>query len=223
MSRFVQRRALFAVVTAAMVLVLMTLGSLPHATRVERVDASEPRPSARRDRADVPPAGVRQAAPTTTTPPVGLDDGVHVVGIDLEPGLYVATGNLCSWQRLRRPEGTGVDVLAADTTSGQSLVEVLATDGAFSSAGCGRWTRFDGGTPLDAFDQGTFAVGSQVAPGTWRSDGPDLCYWERLSGLTGGIEEIVASAGVTGPTEVRVEPGDVAFSSFGCGAWTPDA
>ena len=87
--------------------------------------------------------------------------------------------------------------------------------------GNSRWRAFDDGvpSPLPTFGPGTFAVGAQVAPGRWRSDGGDLCYWERLRGLTGGLEEIVASAGVPGPVDVEVAATDVAFSSFGCGTW----
>jgi hypothetical protein len=58
-----------------------------------------------------------------------------------------------------------------------------------------------------------------VAPGRWRSDGGDLCYWERLSGLGGELDELADSAGVAGPTDVVLAPTDVAFSSFGCGTW----
>jgi hypothetical protein len=212
---------LFAALSAAMVLVVMALGSLPSERRVERAAARGAVPE-RGDEADGPTAAA-PAPPTTATtaPPPGFGDGVHLVGDEVVPGRYAATGELCSWERLRRPEPGPGDVVAADTSSGQTLVEILATDGAFSSSGCGRWTRFDGGAPLDAVGQGTFAVGTQMAVGTWRSDGPDLCYWERLSGLTGRLEEIVASAGVAGSVEVQVAPEDVAFSSFGCGTWTP--
>ena len=135
--------------------------------------------------------------------------------------MYVATGELCTWER-RGPAG---DVLAGDTVSGQALVEVRATDGTFSSSPeCGTWRSFGHGgaaATLPAFGPGTFAVGVQVAPGRWRSDGGDLCYWERLSGFGGGLDELVDSAGAPGPAEVVLAPTDVAFSSFGCGTWRP--
>jgi hypothetical protein len=109
--------------------------------------------------------------------------------------------------------------------SGQALVAVRATDATFSSSpGCGPWRSFDPvapASPLPSFGAGTFAVGAQLAPGRWRSDGSDLCYWERLSGLGGDLDELADSAGVAGPAEVVLAPTDVAFSSFGCGTWRP--
>jgi hypothetical protein len=212
-----RRSALFVAVTATTVLAVLALGTLPSPTRVELAGASRARG------ADVPAR--RPFTTTTTEPAATIAPGVHRVGSSgLRAGVYVTAGDLCSWER-RGPAG---EVLAADTGSGQVLVEVLPTDATFSSApGCGRWRAFDararGAGPLPSFGSGTFAVGAQVAPGRWRSDGGDLCYWERLGGLTGGLEQIVASAGVPGPTEVEVAPGDAAFSSFGCGTWRPGA
>jgi hypothetical protein len=211
------RRALFAAVTAVTVLAVLALGSLPSPTPVERTAVV----AGARDRPD------RRAPPTTTTtattevPVPAFGPGLHEVGpTGIRPGRYVTLSDLCSWER-RSAAG---EVLAADTGSGQVLVEVDAGDASFSSApGCGRWRAFDEdhAAPLPSLGPGTFAVGSQLAPGRWRSDGCDLCYWERLSGLGGGLDELVASAGVSGPTEVEVAPTDVAFSSLGCGTWRP--
>jgi hypothetical protein len=207
-------RGLFVAVTVAMVVVVFALGSRPHPTRVERPEVE----------AEPTRAAGRPAGTTTTTeasaPTIG--PGVHDVGpFGLRPGVYLATGDACSWER-RGPTG---DVLAADTVSGQVLVNVRATDATFtSSPECGTWRPFDDARPastLPSFGPGTFVVGDQLAPGRWRSDGGDLCYWERLSGLGGGLDELVDSAGVPGPTEVVLAPTDVAFSSFGCGTWRP--
>jgi hypothetical protein len=206
------RRALFTVVTAAMVVAVLALGSRSHPTRVERaaVDGVASREE-------------RRAAATTTTVALTapFDPGVHDVGpVGVRAGVYVTTGDACSWER----RGPGGNVLAADTVSGQVLVEVHATDATFSSSPeCGTWQSFDVDDPatLPSFGPGTFAVGAQVVPGRWRSDGGDLCYWERLAGLGGGLDELLDSAGVPGPTEVVLGPSDVAFSSFGCGTWRP--
>ena len=179
-----QRRAPFAAVTAALVLALLALGTLPSPTRVERVAPDGP------ERAGAPP---RPATTTTTAAPATVVAGRHEVGAGgVRPGRYVTTGDLCTWERL----GPGGQVLITDTGTGQVLVDVRATDAGFSSSpGCGTWRTF---TP-----------------------GPPLCDWERLSGLGGGLDELLASAGVPGPAEVVVAPTDAAFRSFGCGTWHP--
>src|SRR5215212_8417343 len=206
------RRAPFLAVAAAMVLAVLALGTLPHPTRVERASAAvahaEPGPAAAR------------TPRTAPSPPITVAPGLHRVGEGgVRPGSYVTSSDLCSWER-RTPTG---EVLASDTGTGQVLVYVRATDGAFSSApGCGAWRLLDDDhppAPLSTLGPGTFAVGAQVAPGRWRSDGGDLCYWERLSGLGGELDELLASAGVPGPVAVDVAPADAAFRSFGCGTW----
>jgi len=211
-----RRRDLFAAVTVAMVLAVLALGSLPHPTRVERT-ATE---AAGGEPAQRVAARTERRARTTTTeaPPVTVAPGLHAVGPGgVRPGVYVTSGDLCSWER----RGPAAEVLASDTGSGQVLVEIRATDAAFSSSpGCATWRAF-APTPLPSFGPGTFAVGPQVAPGRWRAEGGDLCYWERLSGLGGDLGELVASAGVPGPTEVVLPPSDAAFRSFGCGTWRP--
>jgi hypothetical protein len=70
------------------------------------------------------------------------------------------------------------------------------------------------------YGNGTHIVNQGFVPGLYFSVG-NSCYWERLSGLGGGLDELLASAGVPGPTEVVVPPTDAAFRSFGCGAWHP--
>ncbi len=199
-----------------MVVAVLGLGSLPTPTEVERAAATGttgPAPVERRE------DRVRRPPPPRTAPPPGFPAGEHAVGPDGVPaGVYVTTGDLCSWER----RGPGGVVLAGDAGSGQVLAEVLATDDVFaSSPGCGRWRALDGdgGDPQASFGSGTVAVGDQVTPGRWRSDGAGLCYWERLSGLTGGLHEVLASATVEGPAEVEGLPGDVAFGSLGCGTW----
>ena len=196
-----------------MFLGVLALGSLPAPTKVERAAAA---PLHERREA---PRATTTTTTTTEAPPATIAPGIRPVGPGgIRPGVYATTGDLCSWER----RGPGGQVLAGDTGSGQVLVEVRPGDAAFSSSpGCGTWRGSDGGTALVAFGPGTFAVGTQVAPGRWRSDGGDLCYWERLGGLGGGLDELVASAGVPGPTEVVVAPTDAAFRSFGCGTWRP--
>lgn len=66
---------------------------------------------------------------------------------------------------------------------------------------------------------GTFLVGTDIQPGTYRSDGGSLCYWARLSGLSGGLGDIISNSISPGQQFVEVRASDAAFQSNGCGAW----
>lgn len=67
---------------------------------------------------------------------------------------------------------------------------------------------------------GTYRVGTQIKPGLYKSTGGSFCYWARLSGFSGNLDDINANDVVTGITYVQILPGDVGFESDGCGAWT---
>ena len=65
--------------------------------------------------------------------------------------------------------------------------------------------------------EGTFVVGEDLQPGTYRTEGQDGCYWARLSGLGGGLEDIIANDNTDGPVTIEVSPGDRALELSGCG------
>lgn len=74
---------------------------------------------------------------------------------------------------------------------------------------------------------GTFLVGSDVKPGTYRSAGPDAdrrslglpCYWSRTRGTTGDLGDIIANGLPAGPAVVTIRKSDGAFTSDGCQKW----
>lgn len=66
---------------------------------------------------------------------------------------------------------------------------------------------------------GTFLVGIEVRPGTWRSDGGDACYWERLSATSGDSGDIIENLHNPGPQVVTIAASDNAFTTQGCGTW----
>jgi hypothetical protein len=72
---------------------------------------------------------------------------------------------------------------------------------------------------------GTFLVGTDVAPGTYRSAGPAegwlFCYHARLSGLSGELDDIISNDNSEGPTLVTISSTDAAFETNGCQDWTP--
>jgi hypothetical protein len=64
---------------------------------------------------------------------------------------------------------------------------------------------------------GTFAVGTDIVPGTYRTAGGSGCYWARLRTLDTG--DIIDNNVSDGPQVVRILPSDAAFITRDCGAW----
>ena len=69
---------------------------------------------------------------------------------------------------------------------------------------------------------GTYRVGTDIVPGTYRSAGTSLegatdCYWARLSSLN--ETHIIDSNISTGPQLVIIQSTDRAFLTHGCQPW----
>ena len=64
---------------------------------------------------------------------------------------------------------------------------------------------------------GTFKVGTDIAPGTYSSAGPidnSACYWKRTSG-----DSMVDNAMTKKPQVVTIAPTDTAFTTRDCQPW----
>lgn len=84
--------------------------------------------------------------------------------------------------------------------------------------GFGSWFDFGNETLPDQFPgDGVYLVGYDVDAGTYETAGRDGCSWMRVSG--GSADEDVTES-PSGPAEVTIEPGDLAFVSTGCADWT---
>lgn len=79
-------------------------------------------------------------------------------------------------------------------------------------------------TPVVAtFGSGDLIVGEDVQPGTYRTrTAAAFCYWERLSGFGGTLDDIIANGTGEGYFVVSIAPTDAGFSSDGCGSWSAD-
>jgi len=69
---------------------------------------------------------------------------------------------------------------------------------------------------------GTYRVGTDIVPGTYRSAGPSAegasdCYWARLSSLN--ETHIIDSNISIGPEVVMIQPSDRAFLTHSCQPW----
>ncbi|WP_168202718.1 hypothetical protein [Georgenia wutianyii] len=69
-----------------------------------------------------------------------------------------------------------------------------------------------------AFRDGTHRVGSGIKPGTYRASSGSLCYWERLSGFSGELDDIITND-FGGRTIVTIDASDAGFRSSNCGSW----
>jgi hypothetical protein len=70
-------------------------------------------------------------------------------------------------------------------------------------------------TTIDA--DGTYAVGTDIVPGTYASAGPipdGACYWKRVGG-----SDIVDNALSKQPQVVQIEPTDTSFTTNDCQPW----
>ena len=165
-----------------------------------------------------------EKTPTVEAPGVAtFVDGSHIVGSDIKPATYRTRTRSpgCYWARQAGFSGQIGDILANGNESGPAIVTIKPSDKGFDSRGCGTWTAdLSPITPApDApFSDGTYIVGADIAPGTWKSDSPENCYWVRMKGFVGGLGEIIANA--NGKGIVTIAKTDKGFRASKCGTWT---
>jgi hypothetical protein len=177
-------------------------------------------------------AAVATESPALQTPqPVATaskapSSGTKLVPSEMPPGTYRSTNpatTSCYWQRLSGLGGTFGEIIANENASGPAVVLIEPSDKAFSWRLCAPWSNDLGpitSSPDAPFGSGTFVVGVDIAPGTWRAEGTSNCYWERLSGFSGSFNDIIANDNTQGSTIVQISPADTGFRSSRCGTWT---
>ncbi|HVV29501.1 MAG TPA: S-layer homology domain-containing protein, partial [Mycobacteriales bacterium] len=72
------------------------------------------------------------------------------------------------------------------------------------------------------FGAGTFRIGTDITAGTYRTRhaSPEVCYWERLKGFSGSLDDIIANNLTTAPDVVTIGGSDVGFKADDCAVWT---
>ena len=71
--------------------------------------------------------------------------------------------------------------------------------------------------PPAIVEDGTYAVGADIAPGVYQSAGPvddGACYWKRTAG-----DELVDNALTKKPAVVHIQPTDTSFTTSDCQVW----
>ena len=180
---------------------------------------------------DDPESATQSEAPTPepTQEFLTFGEGDLLVGTDVQAGTYRTrtVGTLCYWERLSGFGGSLEEIIANGTGSGYFTIRIAMTDAGFNSSGCGEWS-----TDLSAVtddpagpitEDGVYIVGTDLAPGTWRSEGGSEfgCYAARLSGFGGTLNEIISNdLASEGGLIITIAASDVGFETTGCGTWT---
>lgn len=180
--------------------------------------------------------GLSAGTATAVAPPVDTATRAHAEavfaewltneGIDFGPASVACA--------LSGQEGTAIGLCYANSeASGVLGYATITTD----SGGTWDFTNLDdlgdagaaadadaAATPAATLGDGTWIIGTDVEAGTFRTVVPTNsrnCYWERLSGFSGDLDDILANDNNDPGAQVIVEisPSDVGFTSRGCGTW----
>ena len=163
------------------------------------------------------------------TPRTTFGPGTWLVNEEIAPGRYFTNPSRgCYWERLSGVGGSTADILANEFISfdsGQEIVDIARSDYAFKSdAECGTWRQ----TPVSApssgiIPPGRWLVGRQIPAGNYEINAGSGCYWERLSGFSGNLNDIIANdfIAASGRQIVRISSSDEGFySDADCGTWS---
>jgi len=155
---------------------------------------------------------------------IAFGPGIHLVGTDIEPGVYRTTGEITYFARLSGLTGEFSDIIANEgSPQPPVLVEIKPTDVAFESIGTGQWTKIDDSyqpEPTTFFSGGWWLVGTDIIPGLYRIE-DKVNYLARLSGLGAEFQDIIANdVPPNGPVVVEIKANDLAFHSETDGIWS---
>ena len=157
------------------------------------------------------------------SPTLAFGGGTKRVGVDISPGTYRTRTSVsdCYWERLKGFSGNLSDIIANDFSTGYQVVTIKSTDKGFNSSRCSNWSSDLSQVTASKtkFGQGTFIVGTDIQPGTYKSSTGGSCYWARLSNFLGTLSSILANHyGSQGLVTIRST--DKGFQSSRCGTWT---
>ena len=173
----------------------------------------------------------------STPPPVGP---VHVSALAGSTSAIVVSwsggANATSFRVRYREGSSGGWATSSTNDSSPHTITGLRTGATYTVEVCGMRagsapacdtsqvaTDGPGASETTGFADGTWLVGRDIQPGTYQAQLPagSSCYWERLSGLSGDLGDIIANDFVRSEqVVVTILATDVAFKSEGCGTWT---
>jgi hypothetical protein len=116
---------------------------------------------------------------------------------------------------INKPTQAELDKKAAEEAQKQADATAAAKKAAEDKAAAEAAAKL----PKTKFGDGTYLVGTEIQPGTYKNSSSNSCYYERLSGLTGSLDEILSNENPSGPAIVEILSSDKAFKSQRCGTW----
>ena len=164
----------------------------------------------------------------TLGPRTSFGSGQYLVGSDIASGRYFsAPASSCYWERQSGLGGSLGEIIANEFVgfnAGQWIVDILSSDRGFeTNSGCGTWnTSLRGGLQAD-IRPGVWLVGSQIAPGRYRTQASSGCYWERVRNFQGTLSAVIDNefVGSAGQQIVDIRSSDAGFhNDADCGTWT---
>ena len=154
-------------------------------------------------------------------------DGQYHVNSQIPAVTYrtTQTSDGCYWERESGFGGSLDEIIANDLAfGGPEIVTIDPSDAGFKSNRCVQWSSKLNAlkSPSSPIPQGMWQVGREIAPGTYHASAlPDRsCYWERLSGYSGELRDIIGNGISDAPQIVTIAASDVGFSTDGCTDWT---
>jgi hypothetical protein len=185
---------------------------------------AQPTQAATSQQAQSQPTQATTPTPTPKPSFATFGDGTWQVGKDIKPGTYRTRQGSpgCYYARLKGFGGAVNDILANDNTDSPAIVTIAASDKGFQSNNCGTWTKdlSQITNSKTRFDDGMYFVGTDITSGTYKSSGQTGCYYARLAGFSGGLDDTIANNNTDSPAIVTISTSDKGFLSKGCGTWT---
>jgi hypothetical protein len=165
---------------------------------------------------------------TPSGPRTQFGSGQWRVGTDIAAGRYFSDpSDGCYWERQRGLSGSLSDVIANEFigfNAAQWIVDIASSDVAFKTdAECGTWFNTARHGPQTSIVSGIWLVGTQVAPGVYRTNAAADCYWERLRDFSGTLDGIIGNDFIpsSGQVLVEIRSSDIGFHADAeCGTWT---
>ncbi len=160
----------------------------------------------------------------TTRYPHFPGNGTFRIGKDIQPGTYRTRQAMsgCYYARLSGFGGTVGEIIANNLTNAPAIVTIASTDKGFETSGCPTWTKDLSAITKSktTFRDGMYIVRTDILPGQYRTlKGTSGCYYARLRGFGGTVNDIVTNNITNAPAIVTISKTDKGFEASGCATW----